>query len=870
MTFEDKVRRELKGLSEEQQKILSFRCALCVFPFLGAYGHFNFWKKESIQKDLYDILKILDLFFLMRNFKRNDNFFVIPYEQEGIIDTVSNIMDSSNVISGIGFPQAKYTARAIAYAAYTVTEASIPSDNKSVLMYASQVLHNNSDTTITTNFILNGIHLVKQNIKSKISITDYGDLWNNFKTALNKEGCSYWANWYQQLFENNFEFDVREIKQRLHLPQEVKVQGASAVGAEMERILREGSERLNEARVIILGDKGVGKTCVARKLRDPKAPMTKKNESTSGVDTTLWKLETATDSINVRIWDFAGHTVTHAAHQFFLSERSLYILVYDGRSEERNRLRYWLDHVKNYGGTNSKAIILVNEQDAHTVDIPINTLKEEYPIEGIYSFNIKSDTKKLQNFRKIVSDYIIHNPSWEKQQISKSYYQVKNELENLFAKNVAKDNEFIKKEQFLEIAKKHAIEDEDADTLLKSLHALGISLWYPKLGTYNTLILNPEWISDGVYKIINWVNNEDTHTILLSKFSKVFEGEEKRFPKEKHTFLFDLMIEYELAYTLNKKRLVIPHLLNEDQPKKLPVFENVDSLLLRFETNQILPSNTISRFIVRHHTNIKIINKKPQVWRYGVILEDKSGSIALVKEKDRAISVSIKGGDKTQFISTIRKSLQDIFDTYKSLEPELSYKIIDNELDPNRELFLTEQKIVNHVSRNKKYYDDVSNLDIPLNAVVKVYNITNHHYHGNIQTLVGRDHIGDITNTTLNFNECSLDLQGSINDLIEKISRGGDPEDIEELKEISELLEKLEDQEDKEKIEKTLKKKNIPKRFARFFKDLGDEDSTLYKTVNGWKKAVSITQDIAEEYNKLAQWLAWPQVPKPFLKKEKK
>ena len=36
------------------------------------------------------------------------------------------------------------------------------------------------------------------------------------------------------------------------------------------------------------------------------------------------------------------------------------------------------------------------------------------------------------------------------------------------------------------------------------------------------------------------------------------------------------------------------------------------------------------------------------------------------------------------------------------------------------------------------------------------------------------------------------------------------------------------------------------------------------------KKGVSIAQDIAEQYNKLAQWVGLPQVPTPFLKKKKK
>ena len=85
--------------------------------------------------------------------------------------------------------------------------------------------------------------------------------------------------------------------------------------------------------------------------------MTKPEESIAGVDTSIWPLDD--NKMKVHIWDFTGHTVTHAVHQFFLSERCCCILVYDVRTDDRSCLYYWLNHMKNYGG-DSEAIILVN------------------------------------------------------------------------------------------------------------------------------------------------------------------------------------------------------------------------------------------------------------------------------------------------------------------------------------------------------------------------------------------------------------------------------------------------------------------------------------------------------------------------------
>ncbi len=88
-----------------------------------------------------------------------------------------------------------------------------------------------------------------------------------------------------------------------------------------------------------------------------------------------------------------------------------------------------------------------------------------------------------------------------------------------------------------------------------------------------------------------------------------------------------------------------------------------------------MPPNTISRFIVRHNQEIKKESNNYVVWRYGVVLEDGSGSLALVKEEDRTVSVSVKGKNKTDYISKLRGSLNDIFDSYKSENPELQYRV---------------------------------------------------------------------------------------------------------------------------------------------------------------------------------------------------
>jgi len=301
--------------------------------------------------------------------------------------------------------------------------------------------------------------------------------------------------------------------------------------------------------------------------------------------------------------------------------------------------------------------------------------------------------------------------------------------------------------------------------------------------------------------------------------------------------------------------LLLIALLKEDQPAELPQFDMADSLMLKYEADQALPPHTISRFIVRHNQQIQSEGDEMNVWRYGVILEDGKGSLALVREKDRDISVSVKGADKTAFISTLRESLRAIFESYKSKRPELVYRVIDNAL-PQQELWLDERKIVNHVLHNQPYYNDVTNQNLPLQPVINIYQIQ---VSGNQPVIIGGQD-NRLTQNIFNFKDCNLELQGELTELSRKLQRKGLEEDAIELAEAVEILEEVKDA-DKEEV----KKKGIAKKLRRIVEDLGDDKSTLGKTIKGMKHGVEIAQDIGKQYNKIAQWLGMPQVPGLFL-----
>ncbi|MEL6538447.1 MAG: COR domain-containing protein, partial [Bacteroidota bacterium] len=505
----------------------------------------------------------------------------------------------------------------------------------------------------------------------------------------------------------------------------------------------------------------------------------------------------------------------------------------------------------------SKAFILVNLRDPHRIELPENNIKELYPNVEFCQVNLKSGGRSLASFREELLRTIQQDPTWKKT-IGKKSFAVKKALEKTFAgEGENSGKEFISLDEFRSIAVSHGVESDHVLPLRDQLHWLGVGLHYPNLRLSDTpLVLNPEWISDGVYKIINWTHQARKHDIRIEELEVVFSKEKIRFPKEKYRFFFRLMHEYQLGFQQNKNgSLVIPHLLPEDQPNSLPVMPLEEALMIRYCAITPLPPNTISRFIVQHHGQILRKAWKPQVWRYGVVLEDEQGTLALVRElNEREITISVLGPTQTQFLSELRNTLNDIFTSFKSEKPRLEYYVeLKGDVgllgEEKYQLWLEEGTIQRYYARGRSYYDDRLDKEIGLDGTIHNYNIS---------SKVGFGVSSRRKNRVFDFQDCNVNLQGDLIELGDELNQvGANAEGIELLK-LLQALQAIEESQDLKDV-----KKGLGKRFVRFFDQLRDENSGLNTALNRIKHGPKIVKDIVQQYNQIADWADLQKISPP-------
>lgn len=392
---------------------------------------------------------------------------------------------------------------------------------------------------------------------------------------------------------------------------------------------------------------------------------------TEGINVQNWKLPCNGTDIRVNIWDFGGQEIMHATHQFFLTQRSLYLLVLDNRqSEGQNRVEHWLKLIQAFG-SQSPIIIVGNQNDVHALDLDKRSLREKYPTLRAILATSCTTGEGLEKLRQEIAKQIDQIPHI-KDEFQTSHFNLKSQLE-------AMETDFISYEKYQDLCISEGIETEkEQKRLIEFLHDLGIVLNFKNdarlnLNLNETNVLNPEWVTTGTYRLIN--NNalmtRDKGILKRNQLATIL-NDAKRYPTNKHTFLLNLLQKIELCFPLDDTatRYLLPDLLDRETP-----YTGDWQGAMQFEYHYpVLPSSIISRFIVRTHK----LSPNATRWRTGVILE-RNGATAIVSadNEDRTITIKVKGTQPRTLLEIIRTTLDNIHDTF-SFEPEEFIALPDN------------------------------------------------------------------------------------------------------------------------------------------------------------------------------------------------
>ncbi|CAG1023459.1 Internalin A [Patescibacteria group bacterium] len=443
-------------------------------------------------------------------------------------------------------------------------------------------------------------------------------------------------------------------------PPEIIKQGNEAIRTYFEQLRKDGEDTIYEAKLILVGEGGAGKTSLANKIINPEYELVPEPDSipTQGIAILPYSFPYKDKNFQVNIWDFGGQEIYHQTHQFFLTKRSLYLFVVDSRRDNPN-LDYWFKLVELLSD-NSPLLIIKNEKQNCLCEIQENQLKAEFTnIKDSLATNL-SDNRGLNTIIDSLKHFITQLPHIGSP-LPKTWVKVRQQLEQ-------DSRHYIDLKEYFELCQSNGFEKE-ADKLQLSgyLHDLGVCLHFQEdeeSPLYKTIILKPTWATDAVYKVLDNAeviknfgrfNKNDLKHIWQDSQYNTMRGE-----------LLALMQKFKLCYEIPNQphHYIAPQLLEQNPP--VYTWQADNNLLLRYQYD-FMPKGITSQFIVIMHQHIA--HDYQSVWKNGVVLEKDNTQAEIIEYyKDRQIHIRVSGQNKKELLTIVSHELDKINNSYPRLE----------------------------------------------------------------------------------------------------------------------------------------------------------------------------------------------------------
>lgn len=444
---------------------------------------------------------------------------------------------------------------------------------------------------------------------------------------------------------------------RLGLPPEIL--GSTDVRGLLEYYFRarDSGRPLNEAKLILLGWGGVGKTSLVNRLVHNR--FSEDEARTEGIQVTSWNLRLLDgESARLNVWDFGGQEIMHATHQFFLTSRSLYLLVLTGRSGSADTdAEYWLRLMQSFA-PGSPVIVVMNQIRKDPFELDEIGLKHRFPdIRAFVQTDCSTEPDGL-GIEKLHEHILRETSQLPDLRVSfpAAWFAIKDWL-------AAMQENYLTFESFRNVCRTLGETDsEEQEKLAGYLHLLGIALNYRDDSRLrDTHVLNPHWVTEGIYAILNSSLVGAQHgEISTGDLAAVLDVD--NYPLERHAFLLDLMRKFELCFPFpdDPDRYLVAELLPKQQPGDIEGYVDDGFEPLRFQYRYpVLPEGLLPRFIVRSNA---LSSDSPR-WRGGCVLRW-DGNVALVKAEstDKVVNIAVYGDPdgRRRLLAVIRADFEHI------------------------------------------------------------------------------------------------------------------------------------------------------------------------------------------------------------------
>lgn len=449
------------------------------------------------------------------------------------------------------------------------------------------------------------------------------------------------------------------------MPPEIVSQGPEAILGFLRDQYQQSHVHQWVSKLLVVGEGGVGKTSLLRRLRgDEYDP----HESTThGIAIQSLAMPHPAEhgvTMELKGWDFGGQQIYHATHQFFLTNRSLFLLVWNARhGHEQGRLYYWLDTIR-ARAPESPVLLVATHVDERSVDLPFADLRARYPqIVDQYVVSNKTNDgidKLLEAIRSQAAQLPLMGVRWPG-----PWLDAANGVRAL-----AEDQTHTTPQKLWALMDAKGVPKESRTILAESLHQLGEILFFQDKSELDSIVLlNPHWATEAISRVLESRDViEQRGVFTRAAMNQVWADIDPHL----RDYLLRLMEQFDLSYQTEDNRdvSIVVERLSHDAPAAMATRFDARlgqrELRMRFRIDGTLPAGIPTWFIARSHRFTTRTH-----FRQGALFADGLAEthLAVVRASPeaRSVELTVRGPAPHAFFTLLRDGLELTLDRFRGL-----------------------------------------------------------------------------------------------------------------------------------------------------------------------------------------------------------
>lgn len=444
---------------------------------------------------------------------------------------------------------------------------------------------------------------------------------------------------------------------------------------------------LNEAKLILIGEGEVGKSCLLGALRGDE--WIRNRPTTHGIEIKQVRVADPESGKEITLngWDFGGQRVYRPTHQLFFSAPAVYLVVWKPREgPQQGFVKEWINLVK-HREPDAKILVVATHggPGQRQPDVDRQEIWDLFGRETVIDFFLV-DSKPDDNTGERtgiaeLKDAIARVASGLPELGRKVPARWQKGREVLRQTGAA----YLPLDRVLSICQGLGMEEEEARLFVTISHRLGHLIHYEHDPTLRDIvILKPDWLATAISFVLDDKQTRDTHGLVsFSRLSQLWNDpareEEFRYPPELHPVFVRLMDRFDLSYRIagTAEISLIAQLVPDIRPDPIPGWSRTPGdgeeqqiqicRIVEIGTGKSAPAEGLFyQLIVRlHRFSLGRVSYGDSVhWQRGLVVDDDYNGRALLEHIGNDVRITVRAPYPERFLAALTYEVKWLVESF--------------------------------------------------------------------------------------------------------------------------------------------------------------------------------------------------------------